>query len=211
ARNGEHPRVLRCQSEPAARAGVAAPLLRPNRGRLSTRPAACLVGSALPRGEARDVAGGVSSGASRRAARGGRGGRPGPRGAVDRARRADRRDARLHGTGGEPGPRRQGRDPRRLRPGAHERRAGEERRAEARGVGVRAGGHGKDVPPPPPPHLPYLNDLLRYEEAMMIAEAGPRVWRDSAHERAAGSREPSAPKRVEGTALLDLAYDLPAV
>ena len=45
----------------------------------------------------------------------------------------------------------------------------------------------------------------------MIAEAGPRVWRDSAHERAAGSSEPSAPERVEGTALLDLAYDLPAV
>jgi len=26
--------------------------------------------------------------------------------------------------------------------------------------------------------VPYLEELLRYESAMMIAEAGPRVWRD---------------------------------
>jgi len=86
-------------------------------------------------------------------------------------------------------------------------------RETARDVAGLAVRHVKEVtpPPPPPPQLPYLNDLLRYEEAMMIAEAGPRMWRDSAHERAAGSREPSAPERVEGTALLDLAYDLPAV
>ena len=82
-------------------------------------------------------------------------------------------------------------------------------RETARDVGGLAVRNVKEVTPPP--QLRYLNDLLRYEEAMMIAEAGPRVWRDSAHERAAGSREPSAPERVEGTALLDLAYDLPAV
>src|SRR2546425_128055 len=88
-------------------------------------------------------------------------------------------------------------------------------RETARAVAGLAVRHVKEgtppPPPPPPPQLPYLNDLLRYEEAMMIAEAGPRVWRDSAHERAAGSREPSPPERVQGTALLDLAYDLPAV
>ena len=82
-------------------------------------------------------------------------------------------------------------------------------RETARDVASLAVRHVKEVTPPP--QLRYLNDLLRYEEAMMIAEAGPRVWRDSAHERAAGSSEPSAPERVEGTALLDLAYDLPAV
>jgi len=28
--------------------------------------------------------------------------------------------------------------------------------------------------------IPYLSDLLSYERAMMIAEAGPRVWRETA-------------------------------
>lgn len=43
---------------------------------------------------------------------------------------------------------------------------------------------------------------------MMVVEAGPRVWRDS---EGAGSGERSAPERVEGTVLLDLSHDLPAV
>ena len=84
-------------------------------------------------------------------------------------------------------------------------------RETARAVAGLAVRHVKGVTPPPPQRLPYLNDLLGYEEAMMIAEAGPRVWRDGVQERAAGSREPSPPERVEGTALLDLSYDLPAV
>src|SRR6059036_3283723 len=29
-----------------------------------------------------------------------------------------------------------------------------------------------------PAVVPYLPDLLRYEEAMMVVEAGSRVWRD---------------------------------
>jgi len=62
-----------------------------------------------------------------------------------------------------------------------------------------------------PQAIPYLDDLLAYEEAMMLAEAGPRVWRDDAGERGAGSGERSPPERVEGTVLLHLAYDLPAV
>ena len=67
--------------------------------------------------------------------------------------------------------------------------------------------------------VPYLADLLRYEEAMMVVEAGSRVWRDSDGEHGAGSpkgvptgpRERYRPETVEGTVLLDLAYDLPTV
>jgi hypothetical protein len=59
--------------------------------------------------------------------------------------------------------------------------------------------------------VPYLADLLRYEEAMMLVEAGPRVWRDGSATEGAGSGERYAPETVEGTVLLDLAYDLPAV
>ena len=67
--------------------------------------------------------------------------------------------------------------------------------------------------------VPYLADLLRYEEAMMVVEAGPRVWRDGSATEGAGSPkgvpagpgERYAPETVEGTVLLDLAYDLPTV
>src|SRR5438874_1239957 len=58
--------------------------------------------------------------------------------------------------------------------------------------------------------IPYLADLLRYEEAMMLVEAGPRVWRETGTgETGDGNGEP--PQAVEGTLLLDLQYDLPAV
>ena len=58
--------------------------------------------------------------------------------------------------------------------------------------------------------IPYLPDLLRYEEAMMVAEAGPRVWRETGKgERGMGKG--TSPELVEGTVLLDLSYDLPAV
>src|SRR5213076_3310779 len=57
--------------------------------------------------------------------------------------------------------------------------------------------------------VPYLADLLRYEEAMMVVEAGARVWRDADEAEGAGSRE--RPETVAGTVLLELAYDLPAV
>jgi hypothetical protein len=59
--------------------------------------------------------------------------------------------------------------------------------------------------------IPYLADLLRYEEAMMVVEAGPRVWRDPAGAGGAVSGERYRPETVEGTVLLDLAYDLPTV
>ncbi len=62
----------------------------------------------------------------------------------------------------------------------------------------------------PLPPIPYHEDLLRYEEAMMVVEAGPRVWRETGNgERGGGAG--AAPQTVEGTALLDLTYDLPAV
>ena len=59
--------------------------------------------------------------------------------------------------------------------------------------------------------VPYLADLLRYEEAMMVVEAGPRVWRDADSAGEAGKAGRSRPETVAGTALLDLAYDLPVV
>jgi len=65
---------------------------------------------------------------------------------------------------------------------------------------VRGGG--------PSPAIPYLDDLLEYEQAMMVVEAGPRVWREGKGE---GGRGKGTAAVVEGTVLLDLAYDLPAV
>jgi hypothetical protein len=62
----------------------------------------------------------------------------------------------------------------------------------------------------PPPAVPYFDDLLRYETTMMVVEAGPRAWRDmgtSEEERGKGG----SAEKVEGTVLLDLTYDLPAV
>jgi hypothetical protein len=66
--------------------------------------------------------------------------------------------------------------------------------------------------------IPYLRDLLRYEEAMMVVEAGPRVWRDTPEagsgtnrERGAGSGERDLAVKAEGTVVLDLQHDLPAV
>jgi len=57
--------------------------------------------------------------------------------------------------------------------------------------------------------VPYHGDLLRYQEAMMVVEAGPRVWSDTGH---GDDRPPVAPPElVEGTALLELEYDLPTV
>jgi hypothetical protein len=66
-------------------------------------------------------------------------------------------------------------------------------------------------PPPVQASVPYLPDLLRYEEAMMVAEAGPRVWRDADARGGAGSGEQSRPQLVAGTVLLEIDYDLPVV
>lgn len=57
--------------------------------------------------------------------------------------------------------------------------------------------------------IPYLEDLLAYERAMMVVESGARVWRDSGSDDPA--RGGSIPTRAEGTTLLDLDYDLPVV
>lgn len=56
--------------------------------------------------------------------------------------------------------------------------------------------------------VPYLHDLLAYEEGMMVVESGARVWRDGTVDPAP---QRSLPIRVEGTMLLDLQVDLPRV
>ena len=57
--------------------------------------------------------------------------------------------------------------------------------------------------------IPYLRDLLEYEEAMMVVEAGARVWREPGNRE--GGRGTGTPETVEGTVLLGLNYDLPAI
>ncbi|HEV8263429.1 MAG TPA: hypothetical protein VGQ06_00650 [Gemmatimonadales bacterium] len=57
---------------------------------------------------------------------------------------------------------------------------------------------------------PYHDDLLRYEAAMMVAEAGPRRWRETGKGEG-GMEKGTSPEVVEGTVLLELDYDLPAV
>jgi hypothetical protein len=57
--------------------------------------------------------------------------------------------------------------------------------------------------------IPYLADLLRYEQAMLTVEAGPRVWRDAGP--GDGGPDSGAPAIVTGTVVLALAYDLPVV
>jgi hypothetical protein len=61
-----------------------------------------------------------------------------------------------------------------------------------------------------PASIPYLTDLLSYEEAMMVVEAGPRVWRDQ-EPGVVGRQTGEAPTVVEGTVILELTHDLPAV
>jgi hypothetical protein len=58
--------------------------------------------------------------------------------------------------------------------------------------------------------VPYLEDLLAYEHAMMVVESGSRVWRDGTPETPV-KKQWSLPMRAEGTMLLDLEYDLPNV
>ncbi len=59
--------------------------------------------------------------------------------------------------------------------------------------------------------IPYLAELLSYEQAMMVVESGARVWRDGTPDETKRKNQWSAPMRVEGTMLLDLIYDLPVV
>lgn len=75
--------------------------------------------------------------------------------------------------------------------------------------------------------VPYLRDLLRYQEAMMVVEAGPRDWgeprasvirpddRRDGNERGDGDDGDDdgtdVVEVVEGTRVLELDHDLPAV
>jgi hypothetical protein len=81
-------------------------------------------------------------------------------------------------------------------------------RATAQAVTQLVAAYVRDGAPPAP--VPYGDDLLRYETAMMVVEAGPRVWRDTGT-RDGGRGTGASPEIVEGTVLLDLTYDLPAV
>lgn len=80
-------------------------------------------------------------------------------------------------------------------------------RESARAVAALVVAHVKSGRPSAP--IPYHADLLRYEESMMVVEAGPRVWREAGIERPETNGAP--PRPVAGTALLDLDYDLPSV
>ena len=77
--------------------------------------------------------------------------------------------------------------------------------------------------------VPYLEDLLKYEQAMMIAESGPRVWRDAAGGAGRAQAGPEAGPRPGrdttgpagaqgevfelglGTRMLAFGYDITAV
>jgi len=59
--------------------------------------------------------------------------------------------------------------------------------------------------------IPYLDELLSYEQAMMVVESGARLWSDGTPDEAKRKNQWSTPMRVEGTMLLDLTYDLPVV
>src|SRR2546421_159146 len=197
---------------------MAAALLRGDRGRLSARSAARLARSALPRRAAGGVAGRVPPGLRGRAACGGRGGGRRSPGTVDRARRTLGRDARLHGARGEPVPARASGDVRCVLTVTHARGAALERRTDSRGPMSESDRALQDAviraladPPGARQSISSLGDLLEYEQAMMVVEAGPRVWQDAAAAHDAGSGERSLPETVQGTVLLDLAYDLPAV
>jgi hypothetical protein len=58
--------------------------------------------------------------------------------------------------------------------------------------------------------ISYIEDLLAYEQAMLVVESGARVWRDGTPDVSV-KRQWSLPMRAEGTMLLDLEYDLPHV
>jgi hypothetical protein len=58
--------------------------------------------------------------------------------------------------------------------------------------------------------IPYHADLLRYEETMMVVEAGRRVWREPENGDG-GPKQAASPELVPGTVVLELDYDLPAV
>lgn len=57
--------------------------------------------------------------------------------------------------------------------------------------------------------VPYLGDLLRYETAMMIADAGPRDWTGNGAAAKVDGR--AVPEVVEGTQVVDFGFDLPHV
>lgn len=62
---------------------------------------------------------------------------------------------------------------------------------------------------PGTPRVPYLSDLLKYEATMMIVEAGPRDW--TGNGGSGTLQDAGVAELVEGTEVIELAYDLPPV
>jgi len=58
--------------------------------------------------------------------------------------------------------------------------------------------------------IPYFEDLLRYQETMMVVEAGPRDWKGGA-DPAATLEGGAFAQVVKGTTVLELNHDLPAI
>ncbi len=59
--------------------------------------------------------------------------------------------------------------------------------------------------------LSYLDDLHRYEGAMMIVEAGPRLWRELDRAPSGSLGADAAPKLADDAVILELEWDLPKV
>jgi hypothetical protein len=57
---------------------------------------------------------------------------------------------------------------------------------------------------------PYTEELVRYQNAQLVVEAGPRVWRSDDEEPAPLTAK-SAPVREPGAVVLHLEWDIPAL
>lgn len=59
--------------------------------------------------------------------------------------------------------------------------------------------------------VPYLDDLLRYEAAMMIVESGPRLWRELDAAPVGSFDADATPELADGAVILQLEWDLPEI
>src|SRR5205823_1252502 len=81
-------------------------------------------------------------------------------------------------------------------------------RATARAVAALAVNHVRPADGAQP--IPYLSALREDEQGVRVVEAGPGVGRGGGRGEGGGGRG-APPELVEGTVLLELAYDLPTV
>lgn len=59
--------------------------------------------------------------------------------------------------------------------------------------------------------IAYVDDLLRYEGAMMVVEAGPRRWRENGATPVVLVDADAAPAMADGTVILELEFNLPEI